>query len=256
MEKEFGEAGDAVVIEEKMLGQEVSILALVDGKSIFVLDPSQDHKQVGEGDTGPNTGGMGAYCPTPLIDDELMTLIEREVLVPTVDALRRDGIKYQGVLYAGLMLTAAGPKVLEFNARFGDPETQPLMCRLRGDLMDIMLATCDGKLDAVDLSWDPRCCCCVVICSGGYPGSYEKGKPITGIDDAEADPDVTVFHAGTALKDGQVVTAGGRVLNVCAMGDDLADAQQKANAACEKIHFDGAFYRKDIGFRVMGGVRS
>ncbi|GAB4108642.1 MAG: phosphoribosylamine--glycine ligase [Phycisphaeraceae bacterium] len=252
VDKAFGDAGNTVVVEERLVGQEVSILALVDGRNIFVLDPSQDHKQAYEGDKGPNTGGMGAYCPTPLVDDALMATIESEILVPTVDALRRDGVEYHGVLYAGLMLTAGGPKVLEFNTRFGDPECQPLMMRLKGDLVDIMIATCEGRLDEIDLSWDARCCCCVVMASGGYPGKYETGKVITGIEDAEQDPDVTVFHAGTTInKQGELVTAGGRVLNVCAMGRDLKEAQAKANAACEKIHFDGAYYRKDIGYRVM-----
>lgn len=251
VDKAFGEAGDSIIVEERLVGQELSILALVDGQNIFVLDPSQDHKQAGEGDKGPNTGGMGAYCPTPLADEKMMATIQREVLVPIVDTLRRDGVIYQGVLYAGLMLTAGGPKVLEFNCRFGDPETQPLMYRLKGDLINIMLATVNGGLHKVDLSWDQRCCCCVVMASGGYPGSYEKGKVITGIKDAESDPDVKVFHAGTQLKGGKVVTAGGRVLNVCAMGADLKEAQAKANAACEKISFEGGWYRKDIGFRVM-----
>jgi len=251
-DRAFGEAGDTIVVEERLVGQEVSVLALVDGRNIFVLDPAQDHKQAGEGDTGPNTGGMGAYCPTPLINDTLMSKIQREIIVPTVDTLRREGVVYQGVLYVGLMLTAGGPKVLEFNCRFGDPEVQALMMRLRGDLVQIMLATIEGRLNEVDLSWDPRCCCCVVMASGGYPGSYEKGKPITGLDALEPSEDIHVFHAGTASKNGQVVTSGGRVLSVCAMGEDLAEAQQKANAACEQIHFDGAFFRQDIGYRVMG----
>lgn len=251
-EKAFGDAGETVVIEERLVGQEVSVLALVDGRNIYMLDPSQDHKQVGEGDTGLNTGGMGAYCPTPLIGDEQMSEIERHILVPVVDAMRRDGVDFKGVLYAGLMLTAGGAKTLEFNVRFGDPETQPLMMRLKGDLVDIMLATCEGRLDEVDLSWDPRYCCCVVMASGGYPGSYEKGLPIEGIAQAEAQADVKVFHAGTRkTRDGKLVTAGGRVLNVCAMGQTLKEAQQKANAACEKIHFEGGFFRHDIGFRVM-----
>ncbi|MEX1015711.1 MAG: phosphoribosylamine--glycine ligase [Phycisphaeraceae bacterium] len=250
-DREFGEAGDTVVIEERLVGQEVSILALVDGRNIYVLDPSQDHKQVGEGDTGPNTGGMGAYCPTPLVDDTQMTLIQRDVLVPTVDAMRRDGITFQGVLYAGLMLTAGGPKVLEYNTRFGDPECQPLMMRLKGDLYELMAATCQGRLDEVQFDWDKRVACCVVMCSGGYPGKYETGIPITGIEDAESDPDVKVFHAGTKLVKGQLVTAGGRVLNVTAMGKTLQEAQQKANAACDKIHFRGGFFRRDIGSRVM-----
>ncbi len=254
-DKAFGEAGASIVVEERLTGQELSVLALVDGQNIFVLDPSQDHKQVGEGDTGPNTGGMGAYCPTPLVDDDLMAEIEREVLVGIVDALRREGIKYQGVLYAGLMLTPGGPKTLEFNCRFGDPEVQALMPRLKGDLVDIMVGTANGKLDEVNIGWDERCCCCVVMCSGGYPGSYRKGLPISGLEEAAKMDDVIVFHAGTAIdkKTGEVVTNGGRVLNVCALGDDLADAQRKANAACDVIQFEGAFYRSDIGGRVMGG---
>jgi len=246
----FGEAGDTVVIEERLVGQELSVLALVDGRNIFVLDPAQDHKQVGEGDTGPNTGGMGAYCPTPLETEPLIRQIEREVLVPIVDALRREGVIYQGVLYAGLMLTAGGPKVLEFNCRFGDPEVQALLMRLKGDLVQILLATVEGRLDEVDLSWDNRCCCCVVMASGGYPGAYEKGHIITGLDQVQQLEDIEIFHAGTAVKDGKIVTSGGRVLSVCAMGVDLADATQKANHACEQIQFQGAFFRRDIGHRV------
>lgn len=249
--REFGEAGDTVVVEERLVGQEVSILALVDGRTIYVLEPSQDHKQVGEGDIGPNTGGMGAYTPTPLINDSLMREIERDILVPTVDALRREGIEYKGVLYAGLMLTAGGPKVLEFNCRFGDPECQPLLVRMKGDLLKVMLAVCDGKLDKVDISWDKRVACCVVLCSGGYPGSYEKGLTITGLEDAAKLDDVFVFHAGTKVASGDVVTSGGRVINVVALGDNLAEARDKANAACEVIKFDGAFYRHDIGNRVL-----
>jgi len=251
-QRAFGEAGDTVLIEERLIGQEVSILALVDGRNIYVLDPSQDHKQVHEGDTGPNTGGMGAYCPTPLVDDEMMRTIQAEVLVPTVDALRRDEIDYRGVLYAGLFLTAGGPKVIEYNVRFGDPECQPLMLRLKGDLLEVLIATCEGRLDEVELDWDRRVCCCVVMASGGYPGDYEKGFEITGIADAEADGDVKVFHAGTKkTRDGQLVTAGGRVLSVCALADTLQEAQAKANAACDKIHFTGAAFRRDIGSRVM-----
>ncbi|WP_428388772.1 phosphoribosylamine--glycine ligase [Mucisphaera sp.] len=250
-DKAFGDAGASVIVEERLVGQEVSLLALVDGQNIYVLEPAQDHKQVKEGDKGPNTGGMGAYTPTPIIDDATMTTIEAEVLVPIVDALRRSDIDYRGVLYAGLMLTAGGPKVLEFNCRFGDPETQPLMMRLQGDLLDIIEATCDATLDKVQINWDKRCCTSVVMASGGYPGSYRKGIPITGIEDAEQDPDVRVFQAGTTLKDGQLVTDGGRVLSVCAMGNTLEEAQQKANEACAKIKFEGAHYRKDIGSRVL-----
>ncbi|MBI1370231.1 MAG: phosphoribosylamine--glycine ligase [Planctomycetes bacterium] len=251
IDKEFGESGDVCVIEERLVGQEVSILALVDGRNIFVLEPSQDHKQVGEGDKGPNTGGMGAYTPTPIVDDAMMRRIEREVLVPTLDALRRDEIEFKGVMYAGLMLTAGGPKVLEYNTRFGDPECQPLMVRMKGDLLEVMLAVIDGRLDEVDLSWDRRVACCVVMCSGGYPGEYRKGIPISGLDEAAKLKDVFIFHAGTAEKDGEVVTAGGRVLNIVALGDDLAEARDRANAACDMIHFDGGFFRRDIGDRVL-----
>lgn len=249
--KAFGDAGSTVVVEERLVGQEVSVLALVDGRNIYVLDPAQDHKQAYEGDKGPNTGGMGVYCPTPIVNDKLMSVIERQILVPTVDALRREGVTFQGVLYAGLMLTAGGPKVLEFNTRFGDPETQALMLRFKGDLLKVIIATCEGKLDQVDIDWDKRVCVSVVMASGGYPGDYKKGLPIKGIEEANAMPGVQVFHAGTARKDGAVVTAGGRVLNVCALGNTLKEAQQLANAACDKIHFSGAFFRRDIGFRVM-----
>lgn len=249
--KIFGEAGDQVVIEEKLQGQELSVLALVDGRNIYVLEPAQDHKQAYEGDKGPNTGGMGAYTPTPLATDELLRLVERHILVPTVDVLKRDGIDFKGVLYAGLMLTPAGPKVLEFNCRFGDPEVQAMMMRLKGDLFEILKATAEGRLDQVDIDWDKRCCCCVVMASGGYPGDYEKGKLIKGLKDAAAMEGVEIFHAGTKMVDGEIFTNGGRVLNVCAMGKDLKEAQARANAACEKIHFEGAQYRKDIGYRVM-----
>ena len=251
VDREFGEAGDTVVIEERLVGQEVSILALTDGTNIFVLEPSQDHKQVGEGDTGPNTGGMGAYTPTPVVSEKQMRTIEREVLVPIVDALRRDDIDYRGVLYAGMMLTAGGPKTLEFNVRFGDPECQPLMVRMQGDLLALMLACIDGTLDEIDLRWDKRVACCVVMCSGGYPGNYAKGIAIEGLDEAAAMDDVTIFHAGTTEKDGQVVTNGGRVLNVVALGDTLEEARDRANAACDKITFQGGFIRRDIGDRVL-----
>jgi len=252
VDRVYGAAGDRVVIEEKLAGQEVSVLALVDGSSLYVLEPAQDHKQAGEGDTGPNTGGMGAYTPTPVLGEEAIAEVERLVLVPIVDALRRSGITYRGVLYAGLMMTPGGPKVLEFNCRFGDPECQPLMMRLRGDLYELMRLTAEGRLDEATLDWDPCSAVTVVMASGGYPGPYDSGKPITGIEAAEADPAVRVFHAGTTRrKDGTLVTAGGRVLNVCATGRTLAEAREKANGACEKIAFDSAWYRRDIGGRVM-----
>jgi len=251
-EKAFGEAGETVVIEERLVGQEVSIMAMVDGRNIYVLDAAQDHKQIGEGDTGPNTGGMGAYSPTPLVNDKLFAEVQRNILVPVVDALRREELDYRGVLYAGLMLTAGGPKVLEFNCRFGDPETQPLMMRMRGDLLALMLATCQGKLDEVQIDWDGRYCCCVVLASEGYPSQSVKGQRITGLKEAAKMNGVEVFHAGTAAeRGGGLVTAGGRVLNVCAMGQTLAEARDQANAACEAVKFEGKTYRRDIGFRVL-----
>ena len=258
VQRQFGDASKKIIIEEKIAGQEVSVLALVDGRTIWMLDPCQDHKQVGEGDTGPNTGGMGAYCPTPptVIDRETMLLVEQQILLPTVDALRRDSLDYRGVLYAGIMLTPGGPKVLEFNCRFGDPECQPLMMRLKSDLLEILWATAAGNLDQVDIEFDSRVAVCVVMCSAGYPGNYEKGKEITGIEDAESlssnNGQVIVFHAGTTINaSGKLVSNGGRVLGVTALADDLAAARDLANAACEKIHFEGAFWRKDIGDRVL-----
>jgi phosphoribosylamine--glycine ligase len=257
----FGAAGDTIVIEELLQGQEMSVLAFVDGRSIWVLDPCQDHKQVGEGDVGPNTGGMGAYCPTPLATPELMSRIERDILVPTIDGLRREGIIFRGVLYAGLMLTAGGPKVLEYNCRFGDPECQPLMARLQGDLLEVLWATAAGQLDELEsgLEFDPRTACCVVLCSAGYPGSITKGHPITGIEAAEAEAGpgeaVIVFHSGTTVDSrDRVVSAGGRVISVTALAADLTSAQELANRAAAKIDFAGAFFRHDIGSRVMNSI--
>jgi phosphoribosylamine--glycine ligase len=254
--KDFGEAGSRIIIEELLTGQEVSVLALVDGRTIWLLDPAQDHKQLKEGDEGPNTGGMGAYCPTPLTDLAMLETIEREVFVPVVDAMRRDGIEYRGVLYAGLMLTPGGPKVLEFNCRFGDPECQPLMARLKGDLIEICWATATGALSAVEIDFDDRVACCVVMCSEGYPGAYRKGLPITGIEEAEKlggdDEQVIVYHAGTKRTDsGEFITNGGRVLGVTALAADLKRARDLANEACDAIHFDGAIFRRDIGDRVL-----
>ena len=250
-ENAFGDSGQTILIEEFMTGQEVSVIALVDGETIWVLDLCQDHKQVGEGDVGPNTGGMGAYCPAPLLDEEAMEFVEREILVPAVDGMRRDGIEYRGVLYAGIMLTKAGPKVLEFNCRFGDPETQPLMLRLQGDLVDILWRTASGTLADAEISFDDAVACCVVMCSKGYPGSYEKGKVIFGIEDAESTDGVVVFHAGTHVSNDQLTTSGGRVLGVTALAPNLSTSQLLANSACEKIDFDGAFWRHDIGCRVL-----
>jgi phosphoribosylamine--glycine ligase len=255
-QRAFGDAGATVVVEERLVGQEVSVLALVDGRTITVLDPCQDHKQVGEGDTGPNTGGMGSYCPTPLATPSVVESVARDVLVPTVDALRRDGIEFRGVLFAGMMLTPGGPKVLEFNTRFGDPETQSIMPRLRGDLVDILWRTAGGELDGAAIDFDPRTACCVAVCAEGYPGTPRTGDPITGIEEAAgcAGPgeEVHVFHAGTALReDGTVVTAGGRVLGVTALAADLRRARDLATAAAARIRFAGAFFRRDIGHRVL-----
>ena len=249
--KIFGSAGDTVIIEEMLTGQEATVLAFCDGKTIFTLPPLQDHKPIGDGDTGPNTGGMGAYSPVPAVDEAMMNRIEREVLVPIVDAMRRDFGRYEGILYAGLMLTAAGPKVIEFNCRFGDPECQPLMMRLQGDLVATMVAVADHKLDEADLSFDPRASVCVVMASGGYPGAYEKGHEITGIAEAEKLGDVKVFHAGTAMKGGKLVNSGGRVLGVTALGETIAAAQKLAYQAVEKITWKGCYYRKDIADKAI-----
>ena len=248
-ERAFGEAGGKVLIEEFMTGNEVSVLALVDGSTIWVLDICQDHKQVGEGDVGPNTGGMGAYCPALLLDEEMLEYVEREILVPAVDAMRRDGIEYRGVLYAGLMLTSAGPKVLEFNCRFGDPETQPLMVRFKGDLLDVLWRTAAGTLSEASIDFEDDVACCVVMCSEGYPGPYEKRQLITGINEAEASSNIVVFQAGTDCSGGELTTSGGRVLGVTAKATTLDDARVLANDACLKIHFNGAFWRSDIGCR-------
>ncbi len=251
-DKTFGQAGATCVIEERLVGQEVSVLAFVDGRNIHVLDPAQDHKQAYEGDQGPNTGGMGAYTPTPLLTEKKLSQINATVLVPIVDAMRRDGVEFKGLLYAGLMLTAGGPKVLEFNVRFGDPECQPLLMRMKTDLVEVFKAVAEGTLDRVPIAWDKRCSCCVVICSENYPGTPTKGVEIIGIEKAEEDKDVKVFQAGTKrLSNGTLVTNGGRVLGVTAFGKDLKEAQQRANAACEKIQIKGSHYRKDIGYRVM-----
>jgi phosphoribosylamine--glycine ligase len=250
--KVFGDAGATILIEELLDGPEVSVLALCDGQSFWILDPAQDHKRVGEGDTGPNTGGMGAFSPTPKATDDLLRIVQRDVLVPTVDALKRMDIPFRGVLYAGLMVTPAGPKVLEFNTRFGDPETQPIMARLKGDLVELCWATATGQLSDVELSFDRRAACCVVICSKGYPGSYPKGLEITGLDEARATEhapgeEIVIFHAGTTRKNGKIVTNGGRVLGVTALADTVERASALASEAAAKIHFDGAFYRRDIG---------
>ncbi len=254
-EEEFGrEAGRRIVVEKRLEGEELSVLAIVSGQTLLILPPCQDHKPVGDGDTGPNTGGMGAYCPAPQVTPELLHTIEKNIFVPTVHALRRAGAPFQGVLYAGLMLTRQGPYVLEFNCRFGDPETQPLLRRLRSDLLELLLAAAEGRLAEWDqpLEWDPRPAVCVVLCSAGYPGKYETGKVISGIEEAEQVPEVKVFHAGTRRDErGRLVTDGGRVLAVTAVGDDFAVARERVYAAIERIHFSGMHFRRDIGLKAL-----
>jgi phosphoribosylamine--glycine ligase len=253
--EEFGRAaGRQVVIEKRLEGEELSILALVSGRTIVPLQPTQDHKPAFDGDQGPNTGGMGAYCPAPLGTPELLQQIDEDVLVPTVHALKRSRRPFRGVLYAGIMVTNQGPRVLEFNCRFGDPETQPLLMRLKTDLLDLLEAAVDGRLDefpADRLEWDPRPAVCVVMASQGYPGPYLKGKLITGLEDAARLPDVKVFHAGTRVENGLPLTDGGRVLGVTALGDTLAAAKRRAYDAVARIHFQGAFFRRDIADKAL-----
>jgi len=251
-ERVFGDAGKTVLIEELLVGPEATVLALCDGKNIYPMEPLQDHKRIGDDDSGPNTGGMGAYSPVPILDRPMMDRIEKEILVPVVDAMRRDFGRYEGVLYAGLMFTPAGPKVIEFTCRFGDPECQPLMMRLKSDLVETMLAVCEHRLDEITLEWDPRPAVCVVMSSGGYPGAFAKGYEITGIEQAEAiSEDVKVFHAGTAMQNGKLVNTGGRVLGVTALGSTVAKARELAYAAVEKIHWQDCYFRKDIAVRAM-----
>jgi phosphoribosylamine--glycine ligase len=251
VDKTFGDSGDEVVVEEFLEGQEVSILAFTDGKSVIPLQSAQDHKAAYDNDQGPNTGGMGAYSPAPVLTDALFEKVMDEILLPTVQAMEKENCPYQGILYAGLMITKNGIKVLEFNARFGDPETQPLMMRLQSDIVPLFEACIDGNLKDQSVSWKPQSSVCVVMASEGYPGSYPKGKPISGLDDASNKNNVMVFHSGTRIHDGKIVTNGGRVLGVTAMGDDIKSAIQKAYDVVDKINWHGAHYRKDIGYRAI-----
>ncbi len=251
-QEEFGEAGREMVIEERLDGQEASVLAITDGRTLLTLPPAQDHKPAYDQDQGPNTGGMGAYSPAPLVDEALQSWINEHVLVPTVHALKRSRTPFQGVLYAGLMLTRQGPKVLEYNVRFGDPECQPILMRLQSDLVEVLELAVDGRLDQAEpLRWDPRPAVCVVMASEGYPGSYATGKPIRGLAEAAQLPDVKVFHAGTAERNGQIVNAGGRVLGVTALGDSIAEAKQQAYKAVRCIRWEGAWCRKDISDKAL-----
>jgi phosphoribosylamine---glycine ligase len=255
--EEFGRsAGRRVLIERRLSGQELSILALVSGRTIVPLPPTQDHKALLDGDQGPNTGGMGAYCPAPLGTPELLDRIDNTVLVPIVHAMKRGRFPFRGVLYAGIMVASKGPQVLEFNCRLGDPETQPLLIRLRTDLLDLLEAVVDERLEEMDdkLEWDQRPAVCVVLTSRGYPGHYERGYPIEGLSQAARIPDVKVFHAGTRLEGGRVLTDGGRVLGVTALGDTLADARMRAYQAVECISFSGAHWRGDIADKARAAV--
>jgi phosphoribosylamine--glycine ligase len=257
----FGRAGDRMILEEKLDGPEASILAFTDGRTIIPLESSQDHKRAFDHDEGPNTGGMGAYSPAAVVTPELMAQVEGEILVPVVHALKRARRAFRGVLYAGLMLTHQGPKVLEFNVRLGDPECQAVLMRMKSDLLEVLNAVVDERLDAIDLEWDPRPAVTVVMASEGYPGSYERGRVINNLEAAERMEDVKVFHAGTALRtdpsgttrDGRIVTDGGRVLNVTALGSDLAAAQARAYEAVRQIRFAGGWYRRDIAAKAIRG---
>jgi phosphoribosylamine--glycine ligase len=247
----FGGAGAEVLIEEFLEGDEASFFALVDGDHILPLASAQDHKRVGEGDTGPNTGGMGAYSPAPIVTHAIADEILERIIKPTVAAMADEGHPYRGVLYAGIMLTGAGPQLLEYNVRFGDPECQVLMPRLFSDLLPALLATRDGVLDHVDLRWRDEAALCVVLAANGYPGAYDKGSAIGGLAEAAAVEEVTIFHAGTEVRDGATLATGGRVLGVTALGSDLAAAQARAYAAVDRIDWPGGFCRRDIGWRAL-----
>jgi len=255
-EKVFGEAGRRIIIEECLEGQEASIIVLIDSRGVIPLASSQDHKRVFDNDSGSNTGGMGAYSPAPIVTEGLFKEILYKVIYRTIDGLAKEGIVYKGVLYAGIMVTKDGPKVLEFNVRFGDPETQAILPRLRSDLLEAMLAVSNEKLDKVikagGLSWHNRACVSVVCASGGYPGNYEKGKLISGLDEAEKIPGVVVFHAGTKQQDNKYFTSGGRVLGVTGLGDTINEAIKTAYQGVDKIHFEGMHYRHDIGRKAVG----
>lgn len=251
--KQFGEAGRGVVIEEFLRGEECSVHALIDGKNFLLFPGAQDHKQAFDGDLGPNTGGMGTYSPAPILTAELLERVRKQVMEPFMAGLEKEGIDFRGLLFPGLMICDGVPKVLEFNVRFGDPETQVHMARLKNNLIDLLEATIDGTLANHDLEWDARAAVCVVMASGGYPGAYEKGKPITGAEQFANSEEVVVFHAGTKFANGEeselandLVTNGGRVLGVTALAEDLRAAQKRAYEAVAKIHFDGAHFRTDI----------
>jgi phosphoribosylamine--glycine ligase len=247
----FGDAGSKIIVEDCLEGEEASFMVFTDGVTIVPMVSSQDHKRVFDGDKGPNTGGMGAYSPAPVITMELETVVMEKIMRPVINGMKAEGIKYKGILYAGLMIKDGIPNVLEFNCRLGDPETQPVLSRLDTDLVDIAIAIADEKLSELDIQWKDDASVCVVLASGGYPGAYEKGKIISGLDSVKAMRDVTVFHAGTSFDGDSIVTNGGRVLGVTAIGSDIAAAKKKAYEAIEGINFEGMHYRKDIADRAI-----
>jgi phosphoribosylamine---glycine ligase len=253
VDRAFGDAGTPVVIEEHLAGQEVSVLALTDGRTVIPLEPARDFKRAGDGDTGPNTGGMGAYSPVPFVGGELADEIFRTILEPAVRALAAEGIPYRGVLYAGVMVTDDGPRVLEFNARFGDPETQAILPRLDADLGEVLLAAAEDRLHDAKVAWTSDACVAVILASGGYPGPHPTGFPVRGLDRAGNLAKTAIFHAGTAAGDGTVVTAGGRVLTVSALGKDLAEARKHAYRAASLISFEGMHHRTDIAEEAADG---
>jgi phosphoribosylamine--glycine ligase len=249
-QRAFGTAGEAVIVEERLEGEEVSVLAFADGQTVLPMVASQDHKRAGDGDTGPNTGGMGAYSPPPVYTSSLQEQVCSEVLDPLIQGLARDGIKYRGIIYAGLMITARGTYVLEFNCRFGDPEAQVVIPRLRSDLLDVLDAVVSERLSEIELEWDDRPAACVVLASGGYPGDYETGRVIAGLD--QVPPEIMVFHAGTRMSDsGSLVTAGGRVLGITALGDTIGGAVRRAYQGVDRVSFEGMYFRRDIAHRAL-----
>jgi phosphoribosylamine--glycine ligase len=251
VERRFADSGNRVVIEDCLQGEEASVLVFSDGKNMVSLASSQDHKRIYDGDRGPNTGGMGAYSPAPVVTDVIWEKINSEILGPLISGLNNEGKRYVGMLYLGLMIAEADPKVLEFNVRFGDPETQAILPRLKSDLVEVMLATIEGNLDKVSLVWDSRACICVVVASGGYPQRYERGKKISGLHEAAGVSDTIVFHAGTKKENEEYFTSGGRVLNVVALGDNLERAKDRAYEVIEKINFAKMHFRRDIGWRAL-----
>jgi phosphoribosylamine--glycine ligase len=251
IKKDFGTAGNKVVIEEFLLGEEASFLAFTDGETVVPMPSSQDHKAIYDGDQGPNTGGMGAYSPAPVVTSEISEKVMKKIMIPTIKGMAAEGRKYRGILYAGLMIDKGEPWVLEFNTRFGDPETQPLLVKMKNDLLPVLEATITGNLKEMQIEWDARPAVCVVMASSGYPGKYEKGKIISGLEAAEQVKEAFVFHAGTAWNNGKIVTNGGRVLGVTALGNSIQEAINQAYKAVSKITWEGVYHRKDIGSKAL-----